>query len=177
MQYKKGFTLIELLVVVAIIGILIGLVSPGIKKAKVNAKRTQALVEMKSIETAIKAYFNEYGKLPVPKSAQGSGDYNTELGEQESMFVIQALAAEENTAGGSVNARGITFLEPQSINSAPGSFVDPWGTQYFIALDSDYDGELAVLGRDIRAKQAVVSKGLYLRGGSSNTNDLLTSWH
>jgi prepilin-type N-terminal cleavage/methylation domain-containing protein len=166
---RNGFTLIELLVVIAIIAILATLGSKSLRSARLSARKAQAMVEMKSIETAIKSYINTYGKLPVSAEEQGAPD--PEPDEDSSRNVIQILTA-ENTVD---NPRELVFLEPQS-TSVGGDFRDPWGAQYLIVLDTDYNGEIAYGGEIIRRKVGVVSVGLQLLRASSSTNDLIKSW-
>ena len=61
----EGFTLIELLTVIAIIGVLAGLLFPAIKSALQKAEIAQAQNDIKSIETAVKAFYVDYGKWPT----------------------------------------------------------------------------------------------------------------
>lgn len=166
---KNGFTLIELLVVIAIIAILATLGSKSLRVARTSAKKAQAMVEMQSIETAVKSYFNAYGKLPVESSLQGQDD--PEPSADFSRNVIRILTAEDTTD----NPRAMVFLEPQS-SSVPGDFRDPWGEPYLILLDTKYDGAIDYGGETIRRKVGVVSVGLYLRNDSIATNDLIKSW-
>ncbi|MCF7849525.1 MAG: type II secretion system GspH family protein [Kiritimatiellales bacterium] len=176
MKNKNAFTLIELLIVIAVIGILMSIMMPAISGAKRSAMKAQAQTEMKSIETAIKSYFNEYGKLPAPSDfSQGGGDLP--LDPDNSKKVIMVLTADE-AEGGTANPREIMFLEPQG-NNQQGEFNDPWGEQYRIALDTSYDGELNISEISVsglRRRQAILSVGLFLQGGSSDTNDVLRSW-
>ena len=53
---RRGMTLIELLVVIMIIGILIGLLLPGVHAAMVLATITQARSDMRQVETALRQY-------------------------------------------------------------------------------------------------------------------------
>ncbi len=177
---KSAFTLIEMLAVMAILAILVTLGSKGLRAARIGAKKAQAMVEMKSIETAVKAYQNKYGKLPVAGLVvQGQDDLLFSVSAYEdaaadSMEIISVLTAADDMAAGD-NPAKMVYLEPQS-DGADGRFLDPWGSQYLIALDSDYDGTLQVIGETIRCKVAVASVGLYLLNGSSSTNDLVVSW-
>jgi prepilin-type N-terminal cleavage/methylation domain-containing protein len=167
----RGFTLIELLVVIVILGILITLGSKSLRAAKISAKKAQAAVEMKSIETAVLSYFAKYGRLP---SAEFSDDIEMETESADHTGVISALTmAEEDDE---LNPAAIVFLDPQS-GSNPFTYMDPWGYEYVIGLDTGYDGELTALdGTLLRRKVAVASVGLYEISGNSDTNDYITSW-
>jgi len=166
----RGFTLIELLVVIVILSILITLGSKGLSRARMNAKKAQAQVEMKSIETAVMAYFNKYGKLP---SEEFSEDTGLDLGATDNSDLISILTVEERDDP--LNPANIIFLEQQSAGSS--RYVDPWGYDYIVALDTDYDGIITSDdGTELRRKVAVVSVGLYETIGHGNTNDYIFSW-
>lgn len=166
---KRGFTLIELLVVIVILGILIGLGSKGLRAAKVHAKKTQARVEISSIETAVKAYMNKYGKLPAADSYQGSSDTSDSVSlSRDTIAILTAQNTTENPAE-------IVFLEPQG-SADDGIFLDPWGAQYLIVLDTDYDGQVQIRNHSLQRKVAVMSIGLYQLNGSSDQSNQITSW-
>lgn len=77
---RKAFTLIELLVVIAIIAILAAILFPVFAQAKVAAKKTQALAQMKQVGTSVHIYLSDYDDMYPPKvrygygPAQGGGD-------------------------------------------------------------------------------------------------------
>jgi len=57
---RRGFTLIELLVVIAIIAILAAILFPVFAQAKMAAKKTQALSNIKQMGTAANIYMADY---------------------------------------------------------------------------------------------------------------------
>jgi len=61
---RRGMTLIELLVVIMIIGILIGLLLPGVHAAMVLATITQARSDMRQVETALRQYVTHFDMFP-----------------------------------------------------------------------------------------------------------------
>jgi prepilin-type N-terminal cleavage/methylation domain-containing protein len=65
LRASAAFTLIELLTVIAIIGILAGLLLPAIARAKVQAQKKKAQLEVTQIAVAIQAYESDYSKFPV----------------------------------------------------------------------------------------------------------------
>ncbi|MDD4736705.1 MAG: type II secretion system protein [Kiritimatiellae bacterium] len=183
---KSGFTLVELLVVMGIIGILMALLFPAIGAARKAALKAQAQTEVRAIATAIEAYFNEYGKLPIPDDYQGKsggtggaspcqrGTYWTvNVGTNASMQIIKILTASDTKANGAndldtalydrvMNPRKIVFLEAQNsedpAEAVAGIFLDPWGYQYMIAMDSDYNGKMEFFNnqQEILTKNVVV---------------------
>ncbi|MFH1744186.1 MAG: prepilin-type N-terminal cleavage/methylation domain-containing protein [bacterium] len=60
-----AFTLIELLIVVAIIGILAAIAVPNFMNARVRAKITRAVADMRNIGTAFGAYSVDHGEYPL----------------------------------------------------------------------------------------------------------------
>jgi type II secretory pathway pseudopilin PulG len=160
----SAFTLIELLVVVTIIIILIGMLFPAFRGVQNQAKKAQAKNDVTQIVTAVNAYYTEYGKYPLADIKQG---YDTLLGDPGGTYdnalifnVLRAIADTNWNSGNVLNPRQIVFFQgtnakdpvhPKSgfasvdTTSASGSaiktggFVDPWGNEYLVSVDGDYD--------------------------------------
>jgi len=61
---RKGFTLMELLAVMVIIGILAGLITAAVARARVAARNASIKTEISQLENALEAYKNQYGEYP-----------------------------------------------------------------------------------------------------------------
>ncbi|HPB31725.1 MAG TPA: prepilin-type N-terminal cleavage/methylation domain-containing protein [Candidatus Sumerlaeota bacterium] len=80
-MHEKGFTLIELLIVVAIIAILAAIAVPNFLEAQIRSKVSRAKSDMRSIATALEAYFvdaNHY-PWPYPKGSLSASNVPNEL--------------------------------------------------------------------------------------------------
>ncbi len=135
---RSAFTLIELLVVISIIALLMGITIPVVGRAVQNAKKAQARTEITTIESAVRAYFNEYGRFP-----HGSGlpDFQYIDNNVELMNVLRAIDAPGNV-GHEQNRRRIAFLEISDASLDDGTFVDPWRSSYRVVIDTDFDNEV-----------------------------------
>jgi general secretion pathway protein G len=100
---NRGFTLIELVVVMTIIAILAGAVTVQIVNRTKFAKRTRALQDIKTLETAIDLYTADNGQPPTTQ--QG----------------LDALRSKPGSPPEPTNWNG------PYIRKAP---VDPWGSPY-----------------------------------------------
>ena len=69
---KKAFTLIELLVVIAIIAILAAILFPVFAQAKVAAKKTSALSNMKQTALGVLMYATDVDDMAVPHYGTGT---------------------------------------------------------------------------------------------------------
>ena len=61
---KKAFTLVELLIVIAIIGILVGMLTPMISSAQKRAVASTSKTFLINIASALERYQAEYGYFP-----------------------------------------------------------------------------------------------------------------
>ncbi len=175
-----GFTLVELLTVIAIIIILMGLLFPTINVVRNQAKSAQAKTDATSVVSAVKAYYTEYGRYPVPSAVANATqtDYTYDDNGSANNFnavLMGILTADTNNPTHSTaatppagswsisadNPRQIVFLEGTvaksvggygiqqtggtangNITYARGEFIDPWGKQYRVRIDIDYDGSV-----------------------------------
>ncbi len=153
---QRAFTLVELLTVIAIIAVLMGLLFPAVNGVRDSAKKTQATNDATQLVNAVKAFYTEYGRYPLPTGASGE-DFTYDAGNPN-QTLIRILTAKE-TATPMLNPRKIVFLEPPAAketgrygvefgsNGAPSSdFLDPWGTPYRVRIDSDYNNSVRELG-------------------------------
>jgi prepilin-type N-terminal cleavage/methylation domain-containing protein len=68
----RAFTLVELLTVIAIIAILAAMLLPALSRAKLNAQKTQAKLQIQDIVTAIQNYNSAYSRFPISPAAQAA---------------------------------------------------------------------------------------------------------
>jgi prepilin-type N-terminal cleavage/methylation domain-containing protein len=159
---KTGaFTLIELLVVIAIIAILIGLLFPAFQAVQNQARRTQAKNDLTQIVTAVNAFYTEYGKYPLAAGITTDTTFGPggSPATNETLFTELrgcTAAAGSCPAAATINARQIVFISPPDVKDAAnprsgigtaagnlGRYFDPWGNNYVIRIDGDYNNQVA----------------------------------
>lgn len=74
-QNNRGFTLIELLVVISIIGLLASVVTVSLNEARVKARDTHRLDQMKQLSIALELYHTSNGFYPDEKSTRAHITY------------------------------------------------------------------------------------------------------
>jgi prepilin-type N-terminal cleavage/methylation domain-containing protein len=158
-NHERAFTLIELLVVIAIIAILIGLLFPAFKAVQNQARQTQAKNDLTQIVNAVNAFYTEYGKYPVTGTIEvtfGPGGNPT---TNQTLFTELrgcTAAAGSCPAAASINTRQIVFISPPDVKVSAnprsgigtaagnvGQYFDPWGSNYVVRIDGDYDNQVA----------------------------------
>lgn len=73
---RQGFTLIELLVVIAIIGLLSTLAVVALGSARVKARDSKRLSDLKQLQTALELYYTDQNAYPTGSAVTlGAGNY------------------------------------------------------------------------------------------------------
>ena len=173
---KSAFTLIELLVVIAIIGILMSLLFPAVNAAIDAAKKAQAKNDVTQIATAITAYYTEYGKLP-PDTYQAANTVDKTFGAVSNGIIGTLMGATND------NPRQIVFLEVSDVSTkkgksglSNGTFIDPWGNSYQIALDYGYDNHVGVSTNGTTTTNMDVMKTVGVWNLTTNSRRQVRSW-
>ena len=83
----EAFTLVEMLVVIAIIGVLLGLLLPALKYARLKARIAKVHVELRDLSAALETYYNNFQTYPPAKTQCGPDnedhhEYPKEVSEQ-----------------------------------------------------------------------------------------------
>jgi len=137
--WRAAFTLVELLVVISIIALLLGIIVPSYFSIQEKAKITKAKVTAKNLETAFKAYLDNYRVWPSVFV-----DDNTTLEIKDDIYRI--LRGEKV---GDDNKDGIPFYEFEATNSTAGA-LDPWSEPsdsatwqtYRVRVDKNYNNKI-----------------------------------
>jgi len=140
-----GFTLVELLVVIAIIGILIGMLLPGVQMVREAARRTACANKLRQIGLAGLHFENVHRHLPPP--GMGTSGFDT-MGSTFVIllpFVEQGNRFDQYNVAGSISDPGNRELtsKPLDIYSCPsmlfnnknanfgeGSYIISYATRY-----------------------------------------------
>ena len=151
-----GFTLIELLVVITILGILMSLGVSGAGAVRNQARTAQARNDCAGLSTAIRSFYTDYSRYPVPANKKDDSPYEALTDSSGNAEVIGALLATD----AAINPRGVVYYENKSakIGSSgkttggmwKGAVFDPWGYTYGICVDGDYDGALKYSGQALK---------------------------
>lgn len=122
---KSGFTLLEIIVVVVIIGILAAIVAPKFLGRTEQARHTQAAVQIRNFETALKLY--KVDNHVYPTTAQG----------------LEALISKPTTGNEPKNYRSGGYLDQRKVP------LDPWRNPYiYVCPGSNGDFDIISLGAD-----------------------------
>ncbi len=124
-QNRKGFTLIEIMVVIVILALLAALVGPKLMGRTDDAKITDAKVQIKNMETALKLYKLDSGSYPT-----------TEQG-------LSALVAKPTVGVIPKSYKDEGYLESKKVPK------DPWGSDYLYLSPGEHgDYDIYSFGAD-----------------------------
>lgn len=171
-RFTLAFTLVEMLIVMGIIGILVALLFPTIRTARLAAERNEAARAVAAIEAAITAYQNEYGRFPLQTA--GSADREYTGSDYVSLWrILRGLDAQWNP-------KGLPFMDlPDRAMTPDNRFLDSWDEEFRIFADFNNDRQISagVYGTIIGRSVVVWSKGPD-RSDTTPTNrvDDIRSW-
>jgi hypothetical protein len=181
---RAGFSRYEFFFLCAILLAIVSLVLPAYEFMKRWQRLVMARGDLRSIVTSIQHYHAKYNIWPG-QTARQAGDlhYGNRRSNSEVMNVLRDIDGAGNPAH-AANTNHVVFLDIApcadglSGLNGHGEFLDPWGNQYHIVLDLDYDNVCAVsdtIYSRIQGQGVIAwSAG---PDGKSDTEDDLRSWN
>jgi len=175
MNTKRAFTIPKLAVVIIIVGVVLVYTLRPAYREGIPAEWVHAKTDEMNLVTAVKAYYTEYGHYPITTSnVFGDPDHGASI-ENSALFNILRAKDDQGNPHKIVFFEGRSVKDPKSPRAgfqdspeAPHKdcFFDPWGTQYFIIMDTDGDGHIQVdkFYQDFKDKLPAVGVGAFSLG-------------
>jgi prepilin-type N-terminal cleavage/methylation domain-containing protein len=150
---QSGFSLIELAVVLMIVGTLMSGILMGVSNATESGRRTQALNQLREIESALYGFAQANGYLPCPTTA------------------TSANPGHADPVGGGVCTQAHGFVPAATLGmfgqvNADGLLLDPWQNPYRYSVATQ-----AYLGNQ-SFTSSLGLKALFDNGALNSTNML-----
>lgn len=98
---KLGFTLVELMIVITVIAILATIAVVSFTRVQKQARDTKRKAEMKSLQTALQAYFTEKTSYPIYTTAPGGAAF-TVLAALKPTYISSIPKAPLGSSGGNI---------------------------------------------------------------------------
>lgn len=189
---SRGFTLIELMVVIVILGILMSITFPAINKVMFNAQKTRCKSDAIQLRNAITSYYTEYRKYPIKAAGGAAADRNAMPTTEALMGAL--LAADSETVPGGLNPRGTAFFSTKAAKPAGGgryaggihmagggngSLWDPWGNNFLVTMDSDYNNRVELPSWETRFREVAENVVVWSPGRDRDDNqstDNVMTW-
>ena len=140
MNRKNGFTLVELLVVIAIIGILIGMLLPGVQKVREAARRAACANKMRQMTVGLMNY--ESAHKHFPPGIQSNSMMGRGL--NWSSFILPFM--EQDALYGVLRDQSNNFKQPNWVGGAIADSAEEILDIYLCPSD-EMGGENTVRGR------------------------------
>jgi type IV pilus assembly protein PilA len=131
---QKGFSLIELLVVVAIILIIAAIAIPNLLQARVAANEASAVGSLRTINTAMITYVDNYPTVGFAPTLVGLGGTSCAPPDPTSACLIDTLLASGTKSGYTFNSTGIGGT-PNGQYFAVGSPISGSGNRSFCSTE------------------------------------------
>ncbi len=116
-MFRRAFTLIELLVVIAIVAILAAILFPVFAQAKLAAKKTVSVSNLKQLATACVMYAGDHDDV-VPRTMDTSGGFPTTISwwavgnYQRALEPYLKMGRGGVEAGGASGGKGSVWFDP-----------------------------------------------------------------
>lgn len=136
MKKTKGFTIIELLTVVAIITLLVGLLTPGMRKAKQIASNLKQRCQLYDIEVGLEFWYNENDDSYPDSDLSGATLYTT-----GSHKLAEALTGRDNHG---FDSRSTWDAEIDESDTSIYGSLPPYSDRNSVYIDSDKIGNFQI---------------------------------
>lgn len=129
MKKTKGFTIIELLTVIAIITLLVGLLTPGVRKAKQIASNLKQRCQLYDIEVGLELWYSENDSSYPDSDVSGAALYTT-----GSHKLAEALMGRDSHG---FDSKSSWDAETDEVDPTIYGSVAPYSDRNSVYIDSD----------------------------------------
>ena len=129
----------------------------GASAIRSQAKTAQARNDCTGLSQAIRSFYTDYSRYPIPLSKQEDTIIEASQSDSGNSQIVKALVGKD----ADINPRGIAYYDPKSAKkgssggwtggmSPDGAMFDPWGYTFGVCVDGDYDGALKYSGSSLK---------------------------